>query len=177
MAQEEGNMTRLLSDRADHPRHQASPALSLDRPGSQPAADPETVLGRRRGRALRAPAAGAALAASVAGALLLAVLVLAMGCQGHFGAPDKRDAGLQGSSADSSSSASSSAPSEAQRTRDMESKAQDLQKQANDIQSSNGTEQEKIDAANKFEQQRQQLDQPAAGGEGGQQPSPPPPAP
>ena len=81
-----------------------------------------------------------------------------------------------------SSSAASSQPapgSEAQRTREMEDKARAIDQQARDIQNMQGTEQEKIDAVNKLEQQRQELNRQSEGApppppsDSGQQPPPP----
>jgi hypothetical protein len=58
---------------------------------------------------------------------------------------------------------------EAERTREMEAKAADMQRQADSIQTMEGSDQDKIDAVNKLEQDRQQLNEMAEGGsaEGG----------
>ncbi|MDP9121945.1 MAG: hypothetical protein M3O15_11380 [Acidobacteriota bacterium] len=56
-----------------------------------------------------------------------------------------------------SGSSTTGTTSQAQRTRDMEDKAKEMNRQAGDIQNMQGTEQEKIDAVNKLEQQRQDL--------------------
>ena len=58
---------------------------------------------------------------------------------------------------------------EAERTREMEEKAADLQRQAEAVQSSEGSDQDKIDTVNRLEQERQQLNETAEGGsaEGG----------
>ncbi|HKI03426.1 MAG TPA: hypothetical protein VKK31_15720 [Thermoanaerobaculia bacterium] len=58
---------------------------------------------------------------------------------------------------------------EAERTREVEEKAADIQSQADAIQSSEGSDQDKIDAVNKLEQERQQMNETAEGGsaEGG----------
>jgi hypothetical protein len=58
---------------------------------------------------------------------------------------------------------------EAERTREMDDKAADMKRQADSIQSMEGSEQDKIDAVNKLEQDRQQLNATAEGGssEGG----------
>jgi hypothetical protein len=52
---------------------------------------------------------------------------------------------------------------EAERTREMEEKAADLQRQAEAIQSSEGSDQDKIDAVTRLEQERQQLNETAEG--------------
>jgi TolA-binding protein len=72
----------------------------------------------------------------------------------------------------SSPGASAAGQSEAERTKAMEEKARELEKKASDIQSMEGTEQEKIDAVNKLEQERQDLNK--TGGDGSA-PAPPPP--
>lgn len=61
--------------------------------------------------------------------------------------------------------------SEAERTRAMEDKARELEKKAADIQNMQGTEQEKIDAVNKLEQERQDLNR--TGGNGSASTPPP----
>jgi hypothetical protein len=96
------------------------------------------VRGRRQlARRRRVPAL-AVMAALAAGTLT--------GCQDHASfAPT----GAAGNASTSSS--------EAQRTQEMEKKAKDIEQQARDLQNMQGTEQEKIDAANKIEQQRQEL--------------------
>jgi hypothetical protein len=60
--------------------------------------------------------------------------------------------------------------SEAERTKAMEEKARELDKKAADIQNMEGTEQEKIDAVNKLEQERQDLNKTGDGAA----PAPPP---
>ena len=78
---------------------------------------------------------------------------------------------VQGGGASSSASAP---PSEAQRTQEMEKKAKDIDQQARDIQSMQGTEQEKIDAVNKLEQQRQDLTRQSEGAPADSSSTPPP---
>jgi hypothetical protein len=63
------------------------------------------------------------------------------------------------------------AQSQAERTKAMEEKAKDLDRRAAEIQSMQGTEQEKIDAVNKLEQDRQDLNR--TGGDSST-PAPPP---
>lgn len=75
--------------------------------------------------------------------LLLAALA---GCQHRL--PDAAPA------ADSSSN---SATSEAERTREMERKAADLDKRTEDLKTMTGTDQEKIDAANQIDKERREL--------------------
>jgi hypothetical protein len=61
------------------------------------------------------------------------------------------------------------AQSEAARTKEMDEKARQMSERASEIQSSTGTEQEKIDAVNKLEQERQDLNKTGDGA------APPPP--
>lgn len=63
--------------------------------------------------------------------------------------------------------------SEAERTKAMEEKARQLDQKAAEIQSMQGTEQEKIDAVNKLEQERQELNK--TGGDGSAPAATPPP--
>jgi hypothetical protein len=62
-----------------------------------------------------------------------------------------------------------SGSAEAERTHEMDTKAADMQRQADAIQTMEGSEQDKIDAVNKLEQDRQQMNATAEGGsaEGG----------
>jgi membrane-bound lytic murein transglycosylase len=76
-------------------------------------------------------------------ALLLATLA---GCQQHPQA-----------AAPAAAATSSSATSEAERTHEMEQKAADLDKRAEDLKTMNGTDQEKIDAANQIDKERREL--------------------
>jgi TolA-binding protein len=62
--------------------------------------------------------------------------------------------------------------SQAERTRAMEEKAREMEKKAAEIQNMQGTEQEKIDAVNKLEQERQELNK--TGGDGAASPNPAP---
>jgi hypothetical protein len=78
-------------------------------------------------------------------ALLLATLA---GCQQH-----PQDAAP---AADSATSATS-ATSEAERTREMEKKAADIEKRTEELKTMNGTDQEKIDAANQLDKERREL--------------------
>jgi hypothetical protein len=59
---------------------------------------------------------------------------------------------------------SASATSEAERTREMERKAADIAKREEEIKSMTGSEQEKIDAVNQLEKERQELANQAEGG-------------
>jgi hypothetical protein len=57
---------------------------------------------------------------------------------------------------------------ESERTREMDDKAADLERQAESIKTMEGSDQDKIDAINKLEQDRQQLNETAEGSsEGG----------
>jgi len=114
---------------------------------------------RRMGRDLTAAAlAVAALAA------LAAVLVLA-GCGRHATTPAT-------TAAEDGSAQGGSYRSEAERTKAMEAKARELDQKAAEIQNMQGTEQEKIDAVNKLEQERQDLNK--TGGDGSAPGNPPP---
>jgi hypothetical protein len=85
----------------------------------------------------------------VAALLLLTALP---GCQpGHTGAA-------------SSSATAGATTSEAERTREMERKAADLDKRAEEIKTMTGSEQEKIDAANQLDKERRELAAQAEGG-------------
>ena len=88
--------------------------------------------------------------------LLSTVLLLAAlaGCQKH--PQDAAPANASDASA-SSSSTSSSTTSEAERTHEMERKAADLDKRAEDLKTMTGTDQEKIDAANQIDKERREL--------------------
>jgi hypothetical protein len=81
-------------------------------------------------------------------ALLLATLA---GCQQH-----PQDAAPAADSSGSASSATS-ATSEAERTREMEKKAADIEKRTEELKTMNGTDQEKIDAANQLDKERREL--------------------
>jgi TolA-binding protein len=102
-----------------------------------------------------------ARAAALLSVGLLAVLGLA-GCQRQASAPPP----ASGEAADGATQ------SQAERTKAMEQKARELDQKAADIQNMQGTEQEKIDAVNKLEQERQELNKQ---GEGGATPAPPQP--
>jgi hypothetical protein len=56
--------------------------------------------------------------------------------------------------------------SEAQRTREMEDKARDLDRRTEELKTMQGTDQEKIDAANKIDQERRDLQKQSEGGSG-----------
>ena len=94
---------------------------------------------------MRVHKAGAALA--VIGLTLAATLA---GCGRHSGgsaATGSGDAAAQGSEYQS----------QAERTKAMEAKARELDQKAAEIQNMQGSEQEKTDAVNKLEQERQEL--------------------
>lgn len=86
----------------------------------------------------------------LAGALLLGATVI--GCQ-------RPTEALRPAASDAAA-----ATSEAQRTREMERKAQDINRQADEIKNMQGSEQEKIDAVNRLDQQRQDLATQSGGG-------------
>lgn len=59
----------------------------------------------------------------------------------------------------SSSSQASSSTEEAERTRKMEEKAAEIERHAEEIRNMQGTDQEKIDAVNRLEQERRELNE------------------
>lgn len=61
-------------------------------------------------------------------------------------------------------SSSFSSTSEADRTREMERKAADLDKRTEALKTMTGTDQEKIDAANQIDKERQELANQSSGG-------------
>jgi uncharacterized sporulation protein YeaH/YhbH (DUF444 family) len=89
-------------------------------------------------------------------------LVTAAGCRRHSAPPAAGDASSQGSEYQS----------QAERTKAMEAKARELDQKAAEIQNMQGTEQEKIDAVNKLEQERQELNK--MGGDSSTPAAPPP---
>jgi TolA-binding protein len=95
-------------------------------------------------------------------AIALAMAAVAGGCRQHGTATSAPAAG-------SSSQEAAGGQSQAERTRAMEEKAREMEKKAAEIQNMQGTEQEKIDAVNKLEQERQELNK--TGGDGA---APPP---
>lgn len=82
--------------------------------------------------------------------LLLALLPVTWGC-------NLPPSGTSSSSADSSTS------SEAERTRKMEEKAAEIERHAEEIRNMQGTEQEKIDAMNRLEEERRELNEMQSG--------------
>jgi len=61
-----------------------------------------------------------------------------------------------------------SGSTEAARTREMDQKAADMQRHADEMQNMQGSEQDKINAYNKLQQEQQGLNQTAEGGQNGQ---------
>ncbi len=99
----------------------------------------------------------------------LAMLSFSLALAGCQHSSDLAPGGAAGSAA-----SSATAPrSEAQRTQEMEKKAKDIDQQARDLQNMQGTEQEKIDAVNKIEQQRQDLARQSEGAPAGSSSTPP----
>jgi len=84
-------------------------------------------------------------------ALLALLLSLGWGCQLPEGS-SKPAAG------------SSSATAEAERTRKMEAKAAEIERKAEEIRNMEGSEQEKIDAVNRLDQERRELEKMQEGG-------------
>ncbi len=68
------------------------------------------------------------------------------------------------SSKKASSSEESSSSSEADRTSEMEDKAAEIDRQAQDLQTMEGSDQDKIDAYNKMQQDQQELSESSEGG-------------
>jgi hypothetical protein len=102
---------------------------------------------------------------------LAAILALA-GCGRHAATTGTAPADATAAAPGDSSAQGGSYQSEAERTRAMEAKARELDQKAAQIQNMQGTEQEKIDAVNKLEQERQELNR--MGGDGSTPASPPP---
>jgi uncharacterized lipoprotein YajG len=120
--------------------------------------------------ALKALKALKALTALTALAVLAAVLPLA-GCRRH-GAAAATATTPAAAAPEDASAQGGSFQSEAERTKAMETKAHELERKAGEIQNMQGTEQEKIDAVNKLEQERQELNK--TGGDGAASGNPPP---
>jgi TolA-binding protein len=97
--------------------------------------------------------------------VMLAMAVLA-GCKYHAAGSAAKPAG-------SDAEPATATQSQAERTHEMEEKARQMNEKATEIQNSQGTEQEKIDAVNKLEQDRQELNR--TGGDGSTPPASPPP--
>jgi hypothetical protein len=76
--------------------------------------------------------------------LLTLLLPLSWGCQ------------LPGGSAGAGSGSSSSSAGEAERTRRMEEKAAEIDRKAEEIRNMDGSDQEKMDAVNRLEQERRE---------------------
>ncbi|HEV3455527.1 MAG TPA: hypothetical protein VHG32_03150 [Thermoanaerobaculia bacterium] len=102
------------------------------------------------------------LALTVLGLMLAASLA---GCGRHSGGTATTGSG-------DAATAGSDYQSQAERTKAMEAKARELDQKAADIQNMQGTEQEKIDAVNKLEQERQELNK--MGGDSSTPATPPP---
>ncbi len=61
----------------------------------------------------------------------------------------------------------SSSTTETERTSEMENKAAEIERQAEDLRNMEGSDQDKIDAYNKLQQSQQELSSMSEGGEGG----------
>jgi hypothetical protein len=82
--------------------------------------------------------------------VLFLILVLpALGCDNLTG--------LKSTSSDSTSTATQSSESQAEKTRRIEEKAAEIERKAEEIRNMQGTDQEKIDAMNELERERQEL--------------------
>jgi hypothetical protein len=113
---------------------------------------------------MRLRGSGRRLAPAAAIGLLVLAVAAGAGCRRQGAAP----AAATGESA----AQDAGAQSQAERTRAMEEKAREIDKKAAEIQNMQGTEQEKIDAVNKLEQERQDLNK--MGGDGSAPANPPP---
>jgi len=110
-------------------------------------------------------------AVTMAVVLLAAILALA-GCGRHAATTGTAPADATAAAPGDGSAQGGSYQNEAERTRAMEAKARELDQKAAEIQNMQGTEQEKIDAVNKLEQERQELNK--MGGDGSTSANPPP---
>lgn len=110
---------------------------------------------------------------SLVGLTVAALLFLA--CDEH---KVDRVGGSGGTSASGgSASDNGSAKSEAERTRSLEDRAKAIAARAQQAQDNATTDQEKMDAVNQYEKERQQLTDEAQSGQPADQSSPPPQAP
>jgi hypothetical protein len=91
---------------------------------------------------------------------LLALLLVGTSACDHVKTHFSKD----DSSKEASSSEESSSSSEADRTSEMEDKAEDIQRQAEDLKTMEGSDQDKIDAYNKMQQDQQELSESSEGG-------------
>ncbi len=121
---------------------------------------------RKTDRAL--PVAALALAAMVA----LAAIVALGGCGRHAATTGTTSTDTTAAVPGDGSAGGGTYQSEAERTKAMEAKARELDQKAAEIQNMQGTEQEKIDAVNKLEQERQELN--GMGGDSSTPANPPP---
>jgi len=113
------------------------------------------------------------VALGLAGLAALAAILALAGCGRHAATTGTAPADATAAAPGDSSSQGGSYQSEAERTRAMEAKARELDQKAAEIQNMQGTEQEKIDAVNKLDQERQDLNR--TGGDGSAPAATPPP--
>ena len=111
------------------------------------------------------PVAALALAA-------LAVIGALAGCARHAATPGTTSTDATAAVPGDGSAAGGAYQSEAERTKAMEAKARELDQKAAEIQNMQGSDQEKIDAVNKLEQERQELH--GMGGDSSTPANPPP---
>jgi hypothetical protein len=112
---------------------------------------------------MRLLGSGRRMALVAAAGLVLMTVAAGVGCRRQGAAP--------AAAAGESGAQDAGAQSQAERTRAMEEKAREIDKKAAEIQNMQGTEQEKIDAVNKLEQERQDLNK--MGGDGSAPANPP----
>jgi basic membrane lipoprotein Med (substrate-binding protein (PBP1-ABC) superfamily) len=112
---------------------------------------------RKTGRALPVAALAVAKRAAPAALAALAVVGALAGCARHAATTGTTSTDAASAAPGDGSAQGGSYQSEAERTKAMEAKARELDKKAAEIQNMQGTEQEKIDAVNKLEQERQEL--------------------
>jgi len=115
---------------------------------------------RKTDRALPAAAFAVAKRATLVALAALAALAVVgalAGCARHAATTGTTSTDSTSGAPSDGSAQGGSYQSEAERTKAMEAKARELDKKAAEIQNMQGTEQEKIDAVNKLEQERQEL--------------------
>ena len=119
-----------------------------------------------------ARSAALAMLATVAAVVALAAAGALAGCARHGATAGTASTDAASAAPSDGSAQGGSYQSEAERTKAMEEKAHELDKKAAEIQNMQGSEQEKIDAVNKLEQERQELHN--MSGDGSAPANPPP---
>jgi len=127
---------------------------------------------RKTGRTLPVAALASAKRAALAALAALAFVVTLAGCARHGATTGTNSTDATSAAPGDGSAQGGSYQSEAERTKAMEEKARELDKKAAEIQNMQGSEQEKTDAVNKLEQERQELHN--MSGDGSTPANPPP---